>query len=660
MSRVVVLMLALFAVVMLAALGSTRRLRESALIAATAVGSATLIITEGLSFFHALMPTWLGLCWALATAAVFAVTRRRVVSGVGLIRTLRVGPLDSGDRPVLLAGAILATGTLAAALLYPISNWDSLTYHMPRIFMWLQNRTVDFYPTFEARQLFSAPLAEYLALNLRALSGGTDRLAGLVQWFAYLFAALSVSLLAQWLGASRRGQQVAALTAATVPMAILQASSTQNDLLCALWCLVAIYVMTRLVSGAAQKEPGWRAWSVWLGVAGALAVATKPTAYLVLLPFAAWLLISCVRRVGWSRTAGMAALALALFLCANSVTYVRNYRTLDGDILGRSIRVNANVMVGDYGAETLLVSTARNLPMLLGTPSAAANEVLAGAARAMAPRAAWAADDARAQSLGYGAYTLQGSPRSHNIAPAPLTLLAIALAAIVLGSARRRSPMPGEETATVTVYGACAVAALLLPAALIAWQPWVNRLLLPSVLTLTPLVGVAWTRAETHRLRLPLAATLTGCVALGFAVMLFSVTNPLAPTHARSAGFWNTRYDDRAYLLARDFAEPVSAIARTARVNDIGTIGIHIHDGPDFPIYHVMAALPDREFVYIENVVLPDRFSSHGRKTDAIIEVIPLTGPLTASKRAELKRGRDLLTPISECGDCAVLFYRGD
>jgi 4-amino-4-deoxy-L-arabinose transferase-like glycosyltransferase len=101
--------------------------------------------------------------------------------------------------------------------------------------------------------------AEYVTLHRQLLSGG-DRLANLPQWFASMGSLFVVSLIAARLGATARGQALAALFCATLPMGILQSTSTQNDFVVAYWlaCLVA------LVTDATTR--GWP-WVVALGAA---------------------------------------------------------------------------------------------------------------------------------------------------------------------------------------------------------------------------------------------------------------------------------------------------------------------------------------------------------------------------------------------------------
>lgn len=126
------------------------------------------------------------------------------------------------------------------ALVAPPNTWDSMTYHMSRVVHWIQNGGVAHYPTYNLPQLFHPPFAEFGITHLHILSN-SDRLANLVQWFSAVGSAIGVSLIAKELNADRRRQVFAVVFAATIPMAILQASSSQNDYVVTFWLVCLAY-----------------------------------------------------------------------------------------------------------------------------------------------------------------------------------------------------------------------------------------------------------------------------------------------------------------------------------------------------------------------------------------------------------------------------------
>src|SRR5262249_55610301 len=142
---------------------------------------------------------------------------------------------------------------LVVALAAPPNNWDSQTYHLPKIEHWVQQGTVGFFPTEIHRQVTLAPGAEYLLLHLRLLTGG-DVLYNLVQWSAGLGCALIASRIAGQLGGGRVAQLVSAFVVGTAPMVVLESTSTQTDLVVAAWVgCVATLVLDEL----GRRTPLW-------------------------------------------------------------------------------------------------------------------------------------------------------------------------------------------------------------------------------------------------------------------------------------------------------------------------------------------------------------------------------------------------------------------
>ena len=141
---------------------------------------------------------------------------------------------------------------ILTAWLYPPNNYDSMTYHMARVAHWIQNGSVEYYQTAIDRQNEMGPGAEYVILFFQILTG-SDVLANSVQLFSFLILIFSSGYLLHILGISRRLSLYIVILGITAPMAVMQASSTQNDLVAAVMTLAIIVSIRRLFCGKIQR-----------------------------------------------------------------------------------------------------------------------------------------------------------------------------------------------------------------------------------------------------------------------------------------------------------------------------------------------------------------------------------------------------------------------
>ena len=194
----------------------------------------TALVSEALSLFQALTFASLLTIWSLAVIALILLllrTRPRMPAPRRWLADIRQAAAGLIAEEWALGAVLLVIGgaTLLIAILCPPGTWDSQSYHLPRIEHWIQDGSLAFYRTAIDRQLTMPGLAELLILQLRLLSGG-DRLDNLIQWFAGAGAVYLVGRIARALGGSRRGVAFARVVATTLPIGILESSSTQNDL----------------------------------------------------------------------------------------------------------------------------------------------------------------------------------------------------------------------------------------------------------------------------------------------------------------------------------------------------------------------------------------------------------------------------------------------
>jgi 4-amino-4-deoxy-L-arabinose transferase-like glycosyltransferase len=215
--------------------------------------------------------------------------------------------------------------------------------------------------------LFYPPFAEWTILHLHLLTG-SDRFANTVQWSSFIGCIIGTSYLSALLGAKWRGQCITALLCATLPLAVLAASGSKNDLVCAFWMVAAIAFALRFA-----RKPAWSD-AVLLGLALGLAVLTKGTAYF----FAPGLLAGCLfvglRKASWSQRKFLTVVPV-LVLALNAPQYVRNIE-FSGSPFGLSSPNGDNyetLRVSHPTPARVGASVLRNLGLHLGTKSPKVN-----------------------------------------------------------------------------------------------------------------------------------------------------------------------------------------------------------------------------------------------------------------------------------------------
>lgn len=353
-------------------------LRAAALYAAILWGSALAGLTELLSLLNLLNQTAVSLSWALILAGICVLGLRRGDLRRGGVRFLAgLRQLGKTDWLLLLATGILSGLLLVIVLKAPPNNTDSFHYHLSRVMHWIQDGSLRPYATAYLPQLFHPIWAEEAILHLRLLSGG-NQLAGLVQWGAMLLCLAAASLASAELGVKRPGQWAAAAFAFSLPMILLQATSTQNDVVTSLWLACTAWLVLR-----AAARPLDTIESIFLGLALGLGMLTKGLFYPLVLPLGAWYLAALVttwRRQGFGlhislkvllRQCGLILLPAALL---NAGYWIRNLLTFGGP-LGPGEWVAA-LTAGQYSPGAFFASLVRNTAMNFAMPSDSANLAL--------------------------------------------------------------------------------------------------------------------------------------------------------------------------------------------------------------------------------------------------------------------------------------------
>jgi hypothetical protein len=175
------------------------------------------------------------------------------------------------DPAVLVLGAVvgLAAAYVVALMVgTPQNNWDSLTYHLTRAALWRQEHGVSYIADAYDQRLNANPPNAELAVTAILELGRSERLTGVVQLGAWIACAAGVAAIARRVGLSRKEALFGALLFVLLPIVLLQASTTQNDLITAALLVAA----TTFVTGSSRGH------LVLAALACGLAAGTKVTA----------------------------------------------------------------------------------------------------------------------------------------------------------------------------------------------------------------------------------------------------------------------------------------------------------------------------------------------------------------------------------------------
>jgi hypothetical protein len=420
---------------------------------AVLAGALVAMMTEALSALQALTQT----------GAVIVVM---MIAGIALVmfrREARFSWNHSWTDVGLIGGTAGILGIIAfTAILSPPNSADAMAYHMPRIVYWTQQRSVAPFATPYLNQVMLQPFAEYFMLHSYLLTGG-DRFVNLVQWFGCATSVIGVSLIAAQFGAGRRGQILAAVFCATLPNGILQASGAKNDYVLAAWLVAAVFFLGEGVS------------PILAGCALGLAFGTKATAYL----FAPPLITAILILRPWSlRSLGIVT------MCALGLNLPQFFRNID---LSESV-LGFDSAHGDgrfrwrnetFGWRETASNLIRNSTEQLGGPGEGWNQWLYTAAVSLHQHIGMNVDNPNTTWL-WAAYHAPRNTNHEADAGNRWHLLILTLSFALLPWRSRR----------LLLYASSLIAAFVLFALYLKWQPFMARLFLPLFVLASPIAGI--------------------------------------------------------------------------------------------------------------------------------------------------------------------------
>lgn len=372
---------------------------------------------------------------------------------------------------VLLALMVLLPLFLIA-LYYPPINWDSMTYHLPRVEEWLQNHNVNFYPVHNSRQLFLPPLAEYVILHFRLLTN-SDIYSNFVQYISMIMSTVVAVEVSKELKGNKQSQILSAILVATIPMGIMQSTSTQNDYMSAYLLISALYFCL--------SEN-----FIYLFITFGLGLLTKLTFAIFFIPFGIYFGITWLKKYGLVRMLRTAFFLIFFVFVVNGPQWLRNYEYY-GSFTGDRDQV-ASAFNQNHKPKYILSNIFRNIGLQLGLPNEKYNIIIDKAELNIHKFLGLDLNEKSVTFLDTSYKTIFGI--HEDVIGNFIISILIALSFLLVLRVSK----------TITLLYCSLISGFFLFSFVLKWQPWHSRLLLPFFVVASPIVAMIFERLLKNKI----------------------------------------------------------------------------------------------------------------------------------------------------------------
>ncbi len=297
-----------------------------------------LLITELTSAFRALnfysiLFSWIGilllnLVFLAIKKASLLIFIKKLTAEIKYL-SLKLKGVTIYQKCLLLFVGLILLLVFVQGIIYPPNSMDALNYHLARIPSWISHQSVAHYPTGVVRQIYQPPFAEFVILHFNILSKH-DYFSNCVQLLFLFFSIVGIVAITEIFGLTLSYKILAVLLSLTIPEVILQATTTQNDIVVSFFVITAFYFAVRSIKKFDTKN------TVFFGFAIGLGILTKATAYIympaLVMIFGVTLILRLLTLKNY-RYLWHALLFGLVFLTINFGFYYRNYK-LANNFLG--------------------------------------------------------------------------------------------------------------------------------------------------------------------------------------------------------------------------------------------------------------------------------------------------------------------------------------
>lgn len=468
-------------------------------------------------------------------------------------------------------------------------NFDSMTYHLPRVMHWIQNGSLEYWYTSDVREVCSQPLAEYTLLNLFCLSGN-DQLFNIPQWYGYILCTLLTVFILHEKKVRKEYVFVGMILVMTTPIVIAEGVTTQNDLFSTIWPLTFLYFSIILANKTELNLAKENIHiGIMLGVIAGMAFLSKAQSVIPIAFISIWLFIERIKKKDRANVLVLFPFLIVIIALLLAMPYfIRNYRCC-GDILASAYF--DKLSISSYDPRGVILNCYKNWTMGAKTyTSILLNRILYKSAYIVAGILGMQINDARfvLDDISYDAFTLnEYSSYNMDTASAPFVswIFVVMVCFVVVRKIVSRKNKSYQKDNNVGLRIAL-IFSILTPMCYIKWQPWIMRLLIPSYFLMAIYIVLGWNDFGSDR-------DGTGkklvTVALPIVMLFLSTSALYFDAIWVSAGL---KHEERLewYLeddLSRDrYRDLVNYIGES---NNYANIGLYFgYNVPEYPIWYAL------------------------------------------------------------------------
>ncbi|MDM8529738.1 glycosyltransferase family 39 protein [Anaerolineales bacterium HSG25] len=178
----------------------------------------------------------------------------------------------------LLMSVTVLTSSINLIMIFSSTpyTWDSMTYHLARAAYYIQHGNLDYYDANFWAQVVHPKGATILMIYTFLATGLNENLTRIIQFVAYWVAVLSVYGISHQSNCTRRICLFSALVFALLIESLMQAITTQNDMLLTAYIGTVVYFLFAFKRSQHNKH------LFWAGINLGLAISIKASAFLSL------------------------------------------------------------------------------------------------------------------------------------------------------------------------------------------------------------------------------------------------------------------------------------------------------------------------------------------------------------------------------------------